>query len=414
MNCLFVFNNSPLSPNYSGGASRCLGSFLALSKLGIGLNVVRLLEKRVAQRVLTYEAEQHDETALIRGKTKSWADVVYSQPDRPRTRLDIIRKAAIDPVALAFPEVASLGPEFRETCGRIGPDFIWAEWTLCAALTYTSDLKVPWVYSHHDWIYRIYQVRRNASSQPLYFTDRILSSTMRRVETQAVKRSTVVVTGSATEAAELDQIASLPARIIPTTYTPGPHVQGSRRANQPVRIIHLGGLTTTANHLGLTAYLRDVHQPLMQRCEDLRDRPQLFVVGEVKNAKEALLAQLRSVGATLTGPVYDLGTILRPFDIAIIPYEFDTGTRTKLPLLFNYAQVVVTTQAAVAGSAEVMSGGNCVVLPSLCDFPDALAALADDPTERERIGRKARETFERCFTVDSQLNLFDDVVSKVV
>jgi hypothetical protein len=108
-----------------------------------------------------------------------------------------------------------------------------------------------------------------------------------------------------------------------------------------------------------------------------------------------------------------LGTVLRPFDIAIIPYEHNTGVRTKLPLLFNYAQVVVATEAAVAGSLEARPGENCFVLPSLEHFPDILRQLASEPMLRNQIGLEAKRTFERTFTLEAQLPKYERVLSYI-
>jgi glycosyltransferase involved in cell wall biosynthesis len=102
---------------------------------------------------------------------------------------------------------------------------------------------------------------------------------------------------------------------------------------------------------------------------------------------------------------------MNPFDIVIIPYEHDTGMRTKLPLFFNYAQVVVATEASVAGSPEIKPGENCIILPGLEGFPEALIKLSQDAGLREKIGQHARETFESEFVLENQLPIYKQLIS---
>jgi len=411
MKCLFVFPNAPLSPNFSGGASRCLGSFLALSSLGVELHVLRLLDGEAAERVFLHEVDRAVETDSVRKKAASWQDVMFSSRTQSPRRMELIRQAAAHLIELSFPAVRQLRSSFAEALDRIGPDCLWTEWTLSAAVACAANCEVPWIYSHHDWIHRIQDVRRQSSTGRYYLSDRIMGSAMKRAEHRIVKRSSLVITGSATEARELNWIGRRTPHVIPTTYARLPAPPASLRAEAKARIVHLGGLNTTANHVGLTSYLNQVHDLVVTGSGDKVDRPELLIVGDASRAKKVLLDQLREKGARLVGSVFDLSSVLRQFDIAVIPYVYDTGTRTKLPLLFNHAQVVVTTRAAVAGSPEAIDGENCVVLPSLDEFPGALVDLARDADRRERLGRAAKATFDREFTLESQLGAFRRALS---
>ncbi len=64
-----------------------------------------------------------------------------------------------------------------------------------------------------------------------------------------------------------------------------------------------------------------------------------------------------------------------------------------------------------AGSSELRNGQNCVVLPSLAEFAEEIASLASDPERRERLGRAAKATFEKHFTLEAQLPAFKRVLS---
>ena len=90
---------------------------------------------------------------------------------------------------------------------------------------------------------------------------------------------------------------------------------------------------------------------------------ELEVVGDLTGASLELQQHLRSVKCV--GFVKDLRSVLRPFDIHIIPWEHNTGQRTRLPLALAMSQVVVSTKAAVACYPEAVDGINCRLLDTL-------------------------------------------------
>lgn len=408
LRCLFIFPNAPLASDFTGGASRYLNSYLALNRLACEVHVLRLLEEDSRDRVLRYEERDVTQRDLLRARAASWNDVGYRRTVGFQSRADLLWRAPFQPLRLSSPEVGTLRKPLRDILDKVSPDVVWAEWTLSGALATASELKLPWIYAHHDWSHRVAAIRRAASQRPSYLSDQLLEWSLRRAEIQILKRSTAVVTGSQTEAQEISAAGGRNVEVIPTAYdsvaVPGPE----RHTEHPARVVHLGSLSTTANYLGLKAYLERVHP----KFSTMQKRSfELWVVGDRSRSKPELLKQLTDSGANLTGHLADLGKVLRPFDITIIPYEHNTGTRTKLSLLFNYSQVVITTQAAVAGSSELRNGQNCVVLPSLAEFAEEIASLASDPERRERLGRAAKATFEKHFTLEAQLPAFKRVLS---
>lgn len=408
LRCLFVFSNAPLASDYTGGASRYLNSYLALSRLAGEVHVLRLLEESTSDKVLRYEEQDGIQQNSLRAKAASWTDVGYRRCSGFRSRTDLLWRAPFQPLRLSSPEISTLRKPLKDIVNRVKPDVVWAEWTLSGALATASDLKLPWVYAHHDWAHRIAAIRREVSRSPAYLSDQLLEWSSRRAEIQILKRSSAIVTGSQTEAQEINAVGGRNVEVIPTAYDSLPAPGAKIRAQYPARVVHLGSLSTTANYLGLKAYLEQIHTKL---SAGQKHSFELWIVGDTSRSKPELLTQLRDTGANLTGHLADLGRVLRPFDIAIIPYEHNTGTRTKLSLLFNYSQVVIATRAAVAGSAEPRNGENCIVVPSLTEFGEAIIGLASDPERRERIGRAAKATFEKHFTLEAQLPAFRRVLS---
>jgi glycosyltransferase involved in cell wall biosynthesis len=161
---------------------------------------------------------------------------------------------------------------------------------------------------------------------------------------------------------------------------------------------------TTANRVGLERFFEVVWPALSQTA-------QLWVVGDISQATPPLARSL--AGANCTGFVKDLGAVLRPYDLHIIPWEQSTGQRTRMVQAFNYAQVVVAVRASVAGFPEAIDGQNCRLVERLDQMAEAVRELIDNPAERERLGRAARETFERSFTRHSLLPRYEAVISSL-
>lgn len=413
--CLFIFPNAPLSPNFSGGSSRHLNAYLALNQLGIQVHVLRIISKDVLERVSRFEAKHPDFQSKIRRQAIHWEDSVYIQPPVLYSHLQLLSQALFHPVDLTVPETRVLRYELMHIVDSVRPDIIWAETGTVGAIISALNIDLPWVLSHTDFQYRIQRARQAAKARKPYWSEQIYLWAMKRGEEEVVRKASSIITGSQTEALELKSLGGKNVNVVPTAYDPIAFSLPDKPPVEPARIFHLGSLCTTANYSGLLSYLEKA-QPNLAGMQNGQDDGlfRLHVIGEIEGAKPALLEQLRVCGTRFYGHVDDLAIVLRPFDIVIIPYERDTGTRTKLPLLFNYAQVVVATHAAVAGSPEVRSGENCIILPNCRAFPEILFELVHDGQRRMQIGLNARRTFELEFTFDAQLPKYKQVLEQII
>src|SRR5690606_38884543 len=136
--------NAALSQNYSGGASRHLQAFLALTELGIEVHVIRLLAAAAQNRVLSFEQQEADFQAEVRSKAQSWQDIVFDRPRPFKNRAEAVTRLFFWPYTYQFPELGSLLSVLQTAIDTFRPDFIWAEWVLCAALVSKCSLKLPW------------------------------------------------------------------------------------------------------------------------------------------------------------------------------------------------------------------------------------------------------------------------------
>ncbi|NDJ62412.1 MAG: glycosyltransferase family 4 protein [Chloroflexi bacterium] len=384
MRILFVTPATPLAENYSGAASRYRQNFLALHRLGHELHGVR-----IDTAAALAELNQHIDP--VEAYAAEWHPIAIDMPPSPNGRLRRLWLSATQPQRYELPRVAVIADALAPVINSAKPDLIWVENLELAAAMITLDSSIHWIYSQHDLAFRVRRIRQGALS----LADRWWLLTLQRAEAAVIRQTPQILAGSATDGERSRQLGARSVHVIPMGYDPTPSAGGC--ASNDVRIIHLGSLETTANRVGLEAYLRRAHPHLTAP-------PPLWIIGDNRRIKPALAALLEAADAVQTGFTADLSSVLRPFDITIIPYEHDSGYRTKLPLLFSYGQVVVTTRAAIAGTLLPGMADVCVICDTLEAFPAAINALAADSDRRQQIGAAARAYFAEHFTHDALLD----------
>jgi glycosyltransferase involved in cell wall biosynthesis len=396
MRVLFVFGlpATPLASNHSGAASRSLQEFRVLQELGHEVHVVRLGRRNTLDPVLAFESRSC-EAREARDQAASWEEVTVD-PAGARTKLTLLRQSLTDPPSFEFPSARQASAMLVAEVERVRPDLLWVEATEAAAIVHAMRPRVPWVFSQQDWLYRVRRFRNASSSiKARWFQD-----VCRRAEKAVYRSASAALSCSLTDAQRLSEACRRDVVQIPYSYNPRPSIGGAEVASPELRITHLGGVETTSNRVGLEAYFARVHRPTTEACRRRGVAMELRLLGDMSTAKEPLKSMIRGSGALLTGHVTDFASALRPFDVSIIPYEHDTGFRSKMPLLMSYGQVLVATRASLAGSWVEGLDRVCRICDRLDDFPAVLADLAAQPTERERLGRAAREFFDRNFTHD--------------
>jgi glycosyltransferase involved in cell wall biosynthesis len=369
--------------NHSGAASRYMQNFMALHTLGNDLHVARFDTGEVFAELETVEA--------VRSLAASWRDIVCTPPPPCTNRLAILRHSSLHPVAYEYPCAAQNAKALTAVIKDIQPDFVWVENTNLTAAMILTNAGLPWVFSHHDIQYRIRQIRQGVRK----LSDLWFIHVCRRAESQVIRQSPIILTGSVTDGERLQQMGGRDVRVIPMAYN-APSFEPPPEPPATPRIIHLGSLETTANRVGMEAYLRKANTAAQKNAG-----LELWIVGDASRVKDPLAGLLEESGAVLKGYIADLATVLQPYDISILPYEYDTGYRTKLPLLFSYGQVIVSTRAAVAGTQIDGLDEVCIIVERVEEFPAAIEHLAQNPAERERLGKAARAFFDQHFTYDA-------------
>lgn len=420
MRVLFVFPDAPLSENFSGGASRFYSAYKALIKLGYEVFVWRPLSS--AEKVHAYERENSVETAEIRSEVKLWQDVEYEEkiveiPNIPNflKRLYQYVYAFINPFDYFFPGSAGLRETFRTVLDKIKPDLVWVETPFLGVVVH-GNINVPWLYENLDFIYKLKPIRLLAQGRCQTFRSLWENSLLKYLEYEISRASNFVVTGSVSDADDIRKQGQSNIVVIPTTYRSIPleiKAMGNK-GKSTIRIVHLGALSTTSNYVGLKTYLETVHHQLINSLSAYGIQVELILIGDTTNAKPNLLELISKNQVQVLGFKSNLRHTLRPFDISIIPYSENTGTRTKVPLLMNYAQVVVATENSVAGTPEVMECDGCFFTKDVNSFLKPILQLALDFSLREKMGLAAKAFFEKNFVLESQLDHYRMALDSVV
>lgn len=398
---LFILPSSPLAFNHSGAASRYAQNFLALHRQGEELHVLRFHTKGKMQTVLDFEADS-PAVLSVRKAAASWREVEL--PDNlPRGRLDSLARLLFDPLAGEFPQAKSLAVEIRAQAQALQPYLLWAEHSDAAAALWQASLPIAWVYSSTDMRYLIRSIRSTKKSFFKFISD-IASH---NAEVKVTRKADCVLTGSVTEKERLEEFGCKNVKVIPTVNDDLPKIDLDIQPAQDVKIIHLGSLETTANRSGLQSYLSLAHPRVMA---SRLPGTTLLIIGDSTRVKTPLSDLLNQPGVVRCGYISDLGSVLRPYDIAILPYSQDSGYRTKLPLLMGYAQVILATRASVVGSLLPGLDQVCVLVDRVDEFPEGITWLFNHPDERKQLGQAGRAFAEQHFSLKAVQPLYADLL----
>jgi glycosyltransferase involved in cell wall biosynthesis len=390
MNVLFLVNNTKISPNANGGASVYFSHLQLLAKLNYKIHVllVDFSNKPKAQLSSEVNSEYIQE---IQG---FYTEIKYFQVAQihPKGIFDRIKTAISQPEKFEYFFVNSANANILQTyISEHKIDLVWAEWRWTAILANYSNLNIPIIYAHHDWEFKLRKLKSKLSLLQKFHLKQ-----KKRVELDLVKSVAACVSASYTETQEIKDYGNPNAVYIPLTYQ---QVKLTKNTEKNPSIVHLGGMGTTANRIGLERFLEVCWNDLKKQIPNVK----LKVIGNLKYAGESLKQHLQDDQIKCLGFVEDLSKELKPYDIHIIPWEYNTGTRTRIPLVFNYAQVLVSTTAAASCYPEVTHDQNSILSQDLSQMTTQLVDLYNNTEKRIFIGDNARKTFLESFTSEVQL-----------
>jgi hypothetical protein len=398
MNILFVSDEAPMSGNFNGAASYKFSHLrLLMAHYPEARFTILTLHTGNHPGIKSGEQPARDELSQHyprRAVEYRWLDLTR-QPAPRRGRQRKLLAPGLGRLAFFYPLASDENvARLREMIAAAGPDLIWTEQLLENYLVLQGNPAAPVVYSQTDFIWKIRQLRQAGFSP----AKRLLNLLFRGAESALIRRNRYLVSGSLTELAEVKRLQpAMHTAFLPTAYDsqavppqPGPVVP---------RLMHLGTLRATANRVGLVRFMQVCWPALRGQLPGV----ELHVVGSLDaSGVEEVKSLLGQPGVRTYGFVEDLAGVLRPYDIHIIPYEHNTGTRTRLSLALNFNQVLVGTRSACSGIDGLVDGENCILVDTLDAMTAALVRLLRGETDYKAIADRGKALFEREFTFGGQ------------
>lgn len=296
----------------------------------------------------------------------------------------------------------SVNPEnvsvLQNLIDELQPDIIWAEHLESFLLvTHLKNFKGKIVYSHHDFLWKLILIRRRK------FKDFIQSFLFHTVQKKVIQQFGKYVVGGASN--ELQEIGKLSAKsstlYLPTLY-PILLFPENSVLQMPLRIIHLGSPKATANRVGIKNLLNKIIPKLRNNIEF-----QLHLIGATNSCDMELYKLLNQPDVTCEGFADDLKSVLRPYDLHVLPYDKATGSRTRYAVAMNYGQVLIAHKASVAGIEGLVHNQNCLIENSFEGMVKSIILLHDNPSERIRLVNNAKKWHDETHQVQVNARILE-------
>lgn len=379
---LFIVNNGRISQNENGGASVYYSHLDLLFKLEYKIHLLV---------VLWNEKDIFDENYYSEVKNMVISIDFYKSINRsPSLNIKRIINALFYPAVFEYYFLNSENKLFLINFIKNKKiTYVWTEWRWAALWANFSNLNIPIIYSHHDWEYKLAKLRKKRTLIEKFHTFQ-----KKRVEINLVKKVRACVSGSKTETNEIIITSKKKALYLPTTYN---SINITLLPNINPKIVHLGGMGTTANRKGLERFIDVCWNKIKNKIPNV----ELWVIGSTKQAPITLLNKFKDSQIICKGFVRNLETVLFPEDIHIIPWEYNTGTRTRVPVIFNNRQVLVATKASVEAFPEIKSEKNAILCNNLDDMSKEIIELYKNKNKIKKLSNAGKQLFLERFTPDN-------------
>lgn len=415
---LFLTEAHPITPDGFGGGSAVVYSRLELlAHFGAETHLVLLFTPGNRDDFQRFLSTQPDTWSEVRGWLATYHELDLS-PVLAGTKAPVRNaiKLLREPLQALFPVINEENlAQLRTIVVQIKPDIIWAEHYLAAWLAIHASPEARIIYGHYDWEWKLIPLRRKndhgSSLNIKAFARQSLRIRQRkRLDEALVRQVAAVAAVSSSEADDVSKLGSRNVVYLPPGYPPIDLPPKKEIVDRP-RIVHLGQMRTTATRVGLEDFLERCWPDL--ECS-MDQTPELWVIGRLDGASSQTLATLERIGAVCPGFVGDLSTVLRPYDIHIVPWSHNTGVRTRIPLALNYAQALVAMRATAACLDELRDGENCLLVNDFGEMARAIRQLLDEDAFRRRIADEGRKTFLASFTREGLQPRFNQFLQQLL
>ena len=257
------------------------------------------------------------------------------------------------------------------------------------------------VYSCLDLMVQLIRLRGQLRARPVTFKTKLYWQYLNWVEWRVVRRAQRVLCVSASEAKLIANKTRLQTGYVPIVSPDNVEPLPAAVFSPNSRFWFYGSSGATANKIML-AHLRD---KLLPAIKAILPAAEFHQVGSYDtHAADAIIWMKNNFN--VHGFAADPAKLFQRGDFCLIPYEYDTGFRTKLPELCGYGMIAAGYPATFACCPEMRDGYNCVIAESPQSLADKLARLAADAPARERLAIGAIETRRKNFSFDVLLEKY--------
>jgi len=261
------------------------------------------------------------------------------------------------------------------------------------------------VYSFHDFESNLVKVRRLRKSSSVTWKTRAYWGLADWLERRLLLKAKRVISVSASEAIKLHDEFNSVVEYIPTVPLAEP-VATKKFNDGPLRLWLYGSSGATSNKVILDHLIDKLFTPLSSALPGAEFHQagsyQTYDVDKIEWLREHFHVH---------GFVDEPALLFRPGDICLMPYQQDTGFRTKIPEVCGYGMICAGYAETFACCPEMRDGYNCII----AETPDALvkkmASVAGEHALRERLAAGAIETSRRDFSFAALLERYRRILS---
>jgi len=261
------------------------------------------------------------------------------------------------------------------------------------------------VYSFHDFESNLIKVRRLRKSSSVTWKTRAYWGLADWLERRLLHKAKRVISVSASEAIKLHDKFYAVVEYIPTVPLAQPVVAEKFKAG-PLRLWLYGSSGATSNKV----ILDHLVDKLFELLSSALPGAEFHQAGSYQTYDADKIEWLRQ-HFHVHGFVDDPTTLFRPGDICLMPYQQDTGFRTKIPEVCGYGMICAGYPETFACCPEMRDGYNCIIAETPAALAEKMADLADDQALRERLAAGAMETHRRDFSFAALLERYRRILS---
>jgi hypothetical protein len=409
---MFVFPNVPITENAEGGGGLVIRNHLQLLKGCFDeIHLVLVQNENEQDQFDMYFSKHPDELEELKLLYTSKRSVHLSV-SRARDRLLHYFYLVFHPVEWAFPFINNKNELAIDALkNEIRPDVIWTEHLTAGLLCFYAfkNKRKTMVYAHHDWEYKLRKLRNSSKNNELSYP--IRSFLIRLVEVDFVKRTEAVISASWSEFQDCLRLGLKKVMYVPL-FVSEPITNGKMAAEtlDRFKVFHLGGMKTTANRIGLENFFRHCWPTLKKAIPEI----ELFLIGSMNGASNTLLPFLDDPSVHVMGYVENIDSALSPYSIHIIPWNQNTGVRTKVPIALRNKQVIVGMKKSLECFIELTDSENALLAEQYDELTSAIIKLRNDSALLHQMGDRAFVTFQKSFVLNAHKESFLNFMKSMI